>query len=439
MPIVQTGGGGIQEMVVPDVRNVAARGRHPHSGTVGRFRCILFPAPSFFTTAQHRPLNAVQLVSAQTRIFTSVHRTRAHQLAVMPPVSRLKVDTNPNTVSGSGDSQTSLASAVISCPSSWGSGDSYDDRTLSPTDVMAAKALPRSLGQSLNDSDVSLSSPSQPVRPRCVSSVAYTQSRQSSAASARSSDSSPAHSFGWPQQGEPGSTRTDPFDTTRSFSEDPFGPSGSSSSSGDDIDIQHLATTAYNSRPPVHHSMSNWESQASSHPLNVDGRHSGRSRAFSSPTVTGLLQPQASGREPDTYHDLSTELVDSLQTAIQTLLYVSPPHVLDNAKEQYSGCAVQVPVTTLSALLTSMRGLNYLSANLGPLASGLATGVRAIEDFDIGELLQNVADQLSGEASQADVDIVLFHGDIGMKHFNMNGDRAGIAYVLSYVSFQSSR
>lgn len=93
-----------------------------------------------------------------------------------------------------------------------------------------------------------------------------------------------------------------------------------------------------------------------------------------------------------------------------------------------------MPVTTLSALLTSMRGLNYLAANLGPLAQGQAGGVRSIEDFDIGELLQNVADQLSGEAAQAEVDLVLFHGDIGMKHVNMNGDRSGIAYVLSHVS-----
>lgn len=151
--------------------------------------------------------------------------------------------------------------------------------------------------------------------------------------------------------------------------------------------------------------------------------------------VGGLLQPRSiAGRSQDPYHSFSLELVDSLQTAIQTLLYVSPPHLLDNAKEQYSGCAIQVPATSVSALLTSMRGLNYLSANLVPICEGQAGVVRHIEDFDIGELLQNVADQLSGEAAQAEVDLVLFHGDVGMKHVNMHGDRNGIAFVYGHVS-----
>lgn len=160
-------------------------------------------------------------------------------------------------------------------------------------------------------------------------------------------------------------------------------------------------------------------------------------RSFSSSAakgVGGLLQPRSTGRNQDPYHSVSMELVDSLQTAIQTLLYVSPPHLLDNAKEQYSGCAIQVPATSVSALLTSMRGLNYLSANLVPICEGQAGIVRHMEDFDIGELLQNVADQLSGEAALAEVDLVLSHGDIGMKHVNMHGDRNGLAFVYGHVS-----
>ncbi|CAK9782285.1 unnamed protein product [Cutaneotrichosporon oleaginosum] len=156
-------------------------------------------------------------------------------------------------------------------------------------------------------------------------------------------------------------------------------------------------------------------------------------RSFSSSKgVSGLLQPRAA-RNPDPYSSISSELVDSLQTAIQTLIYVSPPHLLDSAKEQYSGCAIQVPATSVSALLTSLRGLNYLSANLVPICGGQGGPVRFMEDFDIGELLQNVADQLSSEAAQAEVDLVLFHGDVGMKHVNMHGDRSGIAFVYGHV------
>lgn len=203
--------------------------------------------------------------------------------------------------------------------------------------------------------------------------------------------------------------------------------------------------------------------------------------------------------------ELSSELSDSLQSAIQTLLHLSPPHLLDNAKEQYSGTTVQFPTTSLSALLTTMKGLNYLSANVSqlcdepqhhpsgghtksapssrhptlsisdpdgkttlPAISGLpaprslarsrpgnpatsaAIAERAIpepvmegildrstkepEDFDIGELLQSTADLLGGHAAQAGVEMVLFHGDVGIKHTSVSGDGEGLGYAMSYVS-----
>lgn len=138
------------------------------------------------------------------------------------------------------------------------------------------------------------------------------------------------------------------------------------------------------------------------------------------------------------FETMSLEFADSLQTAIQTLLHLSPPHLLDNAKEQYSGCTVQVPTTSLSALLTSMRSLNYLSANLNSLCTDPIKPDEGIlkktEDFDIGELLQSVADLLSGQAAQAGVDFVLFHGDVGIKHISVCGDAEGLSYTLGHVS-----
>ena len=56
-------------------------------------------------------------------------------------------------------------------------------------------------------------------------------------------------------------------------------------------------------------------------------------------------------------------------------------------------------------------------------------------DFDLGELLQNVGDSLSGSAAQAGVDLVLYHGnDIDMRHVYVRGDEIGTSYALSYVS-----
>lgn len=157
-------------------------------------------------------------------------------------------------------------------------------------------------------------------------------------------------------------------------------------------------------------------------------------RTFSAPLPTsrGLLR-QTPTVPTSPLTTLSSELADSLQSAIQTLLHLSPPHLLDNAKEQYSGCAVQMPTTSVSALLTSMRSLNYLAANVHALSESTAP-LRKTEDFDIGELVQNVADLLGGQAAQAGVDLVLFHGDVGIKHVSVNGDVEGLGYVLGHVS-----
>jgi osomolarity two-component system response regulator SSK1 len=146
---------------------------------------------------------------------------------------------------------------------------------------------------------------------------------------------------------------------------------------------------------------------------------------------------------------LSVELADSVQSAIQTLLHLSPPHLLDNAKEQYSGCSIQMPSTSLSALLTAMKSLNYFSANAQSLMEGFNKDIRDRRpsgpfprargmDFDIGELAQNVADLLGGQAAQMGIDLVLFHGDVGIKHVAVNGDPEGLGYLLSHVSILSN-
>jgi len=60
-------------------------------------------------------------------------------------------------------------------------------------------------------------------------------------------------------------------------------------------------------------------------------------------------------------------------------------------------------------------------------------------DFDIGELLQNVGDALSGAAAEAGADLVLFHGDVGIKHVLVKGDESGLAFALSHVSLYCLR
>ncbi|KAH8106074.1 hypothetical protein BXZ70DRAFT_1004358 [Cristinia sonorae] len=180
------------------------------------------------------------------------------------------------------------------------------------------------------------------------------------------------------------------------------------------------------------------------------------SRAFSMPlpsqlsalqnprrvSVSGGMSPSSPVEPPlpemGNFHELSLELADSVQTIIQTLLQLSPPQVLDPAKEQLSACSLSIPMSSISAMFTALKNLNYMSANMANLISQGAESPKGLDsalhcDFDIGETLQTVADSLSGMAAQAGVDLVLFHGDVGMKHVAVKGDECGISYTLTHV------
>lgn len=77
---------------------------------------------------------------------------------------------------------------------------------------------------------------------------------------------------------------------------------------------------------------------------------------------------QSAQAQHDAYAEISTELADSVQAIVQTLYHLSPPHMFDPVKELFSSCTVQLPTPSVSAMLTMMKNLNYLSANLQFLA-----------------------------------------------------------------------
>ena len=169
-------------------------------------------------------------------------------------------------------------------------------------------------------------------------------------------------------------------------------------------------------------------------------------RVASSSDASPMAGPS---EEPVHLQELSLELADSVQMVIQTLLQLSPPQVLDPAKEQFSACSLSIPTPSVSAMFTSMKNLNYMSANMStfsvdaPAASASSTvpgrsradsGASTYVDFDVGEMLQSVGDALSGVAAQAGVDLVLFHDDLGMRHVAVKGDESGLSYTLSHVS-----
>jgi len=161
------------------------------------------------------------------------------------------------------------------------------------------------------------------------------------------------------------------------------------------------------------------------------------SSSFSSPIVPLAQSAHVS--------EISKELGDSLQMVIQTMLQISPPQVLDPAKEQFSACSLSVPTSSMSAMFTAMKNLNYISANMaafcemGNMRAGESSTFSAsrawanTNEFDLGEMAQCVGDALSGLMAQSGVDSVLYHGDVGLRQVYVQGDESGISFALSHV------
>jgi len=151
------------------------------------------------------------------------------------------------------------------------------------------------------------------------------------------------------------------------------------------------------------------------------------------------------------FHEVSLELADSVEMVVQTLLQISPAQILDPAREQYAACSLSVPTSTVSAVLTTMKNLNFVSANMpelftrsgrtiaqaegdAPVSSPATRTPITQSDFDVGEMLQGVGDALSGCAAQRGVDLVLFHADVGFGHVVVRGEEFGLSNTLTHVS-----
>ncbi|KDR74494.1 hypothetical protein GALMADRAFT_250471 [Galerina marginata CBS 339.88] len=236
-------------------------------------------------------------------------------------------------------------------------------------------------------------------------------------------------------------------------------PHTSDGDSGDDFDMPPLHSTTSNAPPatsnPPHVRMRSYPDK----PIGI-------SRTLSMPLPSQLSQLQhphrpselgpgpsftpsfLSSMQPNQVREVSMELADSIQLVIQTMLQISPPQVLDPAKEQFSACALSVPTSSMSAMFTAMKNINYISANMSAFCEQVTDNAREEEftapkpssdlnnshnEFDIGEMLQCIGDALSGAAAQAGVDLVLYHGDVGLKHIYVSGDESGISFALSHI------
>ena len=225
--------------------------------------------------------------------------------------------------------------------------------------------------------------------------------------------------------------------------------SSSLSSSDSEADDEKLADDFNGSNTPTPTHSTRMQSPSRSPILTVHPRFS---RGLSTPLASQLghlrhphrltsslmREPlsQDHSSEMSQFRELSLELADSVQVMIQTLLQLSPPHILDPAKEHISACSLSIPTPCMSAMFTAMKNLNYISANIATFCLGDSEHPTVPHnDFDIGEILQSVGDTLSGTASHCGVELVLYHADVGLKHVWVKGDESGLSYLLTHVSY----
>lgn len=123
----------------------------------------------------------------------------------------------------------------------------------------------------------------------------------------------------------------------------------------------------------------------------------------------------------------SQELADLVQLPVQTIIQLSPPHLLDHAKEQYAACGLTFPTPSISSFLTVSKALNYLSVFLSSPHINKRLGVPVFNlSWDIGEMLQGVADSLAGLAAERSVNIIIAHSGANLQHVSVKGSSSTI-------------
>ncbi|KAG9287242.1 hypothetical protein G9A89_008872 [Geosiphon pyriformis] len=133
---------------------------------------------------------------------------------------------------------------------------------------------------------------------------------------------------------------------------------------------------------------------------------------------------------------ISDQLRNTTELAITTLKQLSPPNFLSKPHEQLSACSISFPTASLSAVYTTLKAVNYITTHLGTFSLLLFSNCDEVETsnvkhkFDIGELLQNVGDSLAGVASNAKVELAIYHADYGLHHLNVIGDEAALRHAL---------
>ncbi|GAN09399.1 response regulator mcs4 [Mucor ambiguus] len=140
---------------------------------------------------------------------------------------------------------------------------------------------------------------------------------------------------------------------------------------------------------------------------------------------------------------VSQEIRDTALMVMATLEQFSPSSILSNTHELLSACSIAVPIASISAINTTIKQACHISSHLNLVARMLRDSsslddipeqerVRSNvnQEFDVGELLQNVGDALAGMSAKLGVHFVIYHTDNGLYYPNVIGDEDAIKHAL---------
>jgi osomolarity two-component system response regulator SSK1 len=144
---------------------------------------------------------------------------------------------------------------------------------------------------------------------------------------------------------------------------------------------------------------------------------------------------------------VSQEIQDVALMVITTLEQFSPTAILFNTHELLSACSLAIPTASVFAINTTIRQVCHVSSHLHLLSRLVwqawpRTNSNLIDntlpelvtnEFDIGELLQNIGDAMAGVAAKLDVEFVIYHCENNLHHTMVIGDEGAIRHALINV------
>jgi osomolarity two-component system response regulator SSK1 len=143
---------------------------------------------------------------------------------------------------------------------------------------------------------------------------------------------------------------------------------------------------------------------------------------------------------------VSQEIRDAALMVMATLEQFSPSSILCNTHELLSACSIAVPIASVSAINTTIKQACHISSHLNLLSRMLREAdthhvipeedrVKSFvnQEFDMGELIQNVGDALAGISAKLGVHFVIYHTDNGLYYTNVIGDEDATKHFLINV------